>query len=105
MKTILDRGKEYGWSIAFLINGLLEENSFKMLNSIDDRIYFKSYANCIDSNYKSIKLLENSNKDWKNKLINLKEDESILTTHFIINDDVLLSPKPIVVKIPKAYKN
>ena len=43
MKTILDRGKEYGWSIAFLINGLLEENSFKMLNSIDDRIYFKSY--------------------------------------------------------------
>lgn len=103
--TILKDGSDYGWSIGLLINNLLDINSFNMLKSVEERIYFKPYPNSLEANYQSITLLEDNRKDWKDKLANLKDNQCVLTTHFLNNDEILLSPKPIVVDVRKYDKN
>lgn len=96
---IIKKGNEYGWSMAFIIQDELEKASLKELNNITDRIYFSPSSNTFNKISENISNLDDSKKNWKDKLSNLKENQCILCTHSLLNEEVLLSPKPIVIDV------
>ncbi|OWT32628.1 hypothetical protein BGI41_06695 [Methanobrevibacter sp. 87.7] len=101
---IIKKGNEYGWSIAFIIQNELNKDSLNELKNITDRIYFSPSLNTLNKISENISNLDDSQKDWKDKLSNLKENQCVLCTHSLLHKDTLLSPKPIVVDVSNYKK-
>ncbi|WP_295723258.1 hypothetical protein [uncultured Methanobrevibacter sp.] len=84
INKLLVNGKEYGFSIALLMD---DERKIKTstLNTIEDRIYFASDDESIDSIVEILDNLNENDSSWKNDLLNLDEDQYIVSVN--LNSD------------------
>ena len=98
INKILVKGKEYGFSIALVID---DESKIKTssLNTIEDRIYFASDDDSVDAIIKLLDSIDDGGKSWKEDLLNLDEDKCILCTYTISDDGELMPLKPIILNL------
>lgn len=101
---IHQRGNDYGCSIAFVVEDQLKKESLRALKNIKDRIYFSPSSNTFNKISKNISEMDDSKKDWDSKLSHLKENQCVICTHTLIDENIL-SPKPIVVDVSNYKKN
>ena len=93
---VLVKGKEYGFSFAFLTENI---ETIKSLNSVEDRIYFTPNDNSLDYIVKLLDSIDDG-KSWKEDLLNLDDDECIISNYSKSSDGNLYL-KPDLLKLSK----
>lgn len=98
INKLLVKGKEYGFSIALLMD---DESKIKTssLNTIEDRIYFASDDESVDSIVEILDNLDEGNKSWKNDLLNLDEDQCIICMNLNSQDKHSISKRVHILKL------
>ena len=96
INKLLVKGKEYGFSFAFLTENI---ETIKSLNSVEDRIYFTPNDNSLDYIVKLLDSIDDG-KSWKEDLLNLDDDECIISNYSKSSDGNLYL-KPDLLKLSK----
>ncbi len=79
INEVLVKGREYGFSIALLIDGENNIKTLNRLNTVEDRIYFRPQEKSVDYIADLLENLDKRGKSWRDDLLNLEDDECIIS--------------------------